>query len=85
MIAQTMIPEAVHIGGHRVVGLATLAGYLGGRWDNFLMRVVDILYSLPSILFVIVLIDRERQGHGGRRGGVGRDRLRGRDRHGDLE
>jgi CRP-like cAMP-binding protein len=28
MIAQTMIPEAVHIGGHKVVGLATLAGYL---------------------------------------------------------
>jgi zinc transporter ZupT len=29
MIAQTMIPEAVHIGGHHVVGLSTLAGYLG--------------------------------------------------------
>jgi zinc transporter ZupT len=28
MIAQTMIPEAVHIGGHQVVGLSTLAGYL---------------------------------------------------------
>ncbi|EEF60696.1 ABC transporter permease [Pedosphaera parvula] len=33
-----------------------IAGYLGGRWDNFMMRVVDILYSLPSIIFVIVLI-----------------------------
>lgn len=28
MIAQTMIPEAVHIGGTKVVGLATLLGYL---------------------------------------------------------
>jgi zinc transporter ZupT len=28
MIAQTMIPEAVHLGGTKVVGLATLAGYL---------------------------------------------------------
>lgn len=28
MIAQTMIPEAVHIGGTRVTGLSTLAGYL---------------------------------------------------------
>jgi len=28
MIAQTMIPEAVHIGGSRVTGLSTLAGYL---------------------------------------------------------
>lgn len=28
MIAQTMIPEAVHIGGNKVVGLSTLIGYL---------------------------------------------------------
>ncbi|MES2837729.1 MAG: hypothetical protein V4667_09410 [Bacteroidota bacterium] len=28
MIAQTMLPEAVHIGGTKVVGLATLVGYL---------------------------------------------------------
>ena len=28
MIAQTMIPEAVHIGGHKVVGLSVLIGYL---------------------------------------------------------
>jgi oligopeptide transport system permease protein len=32
------------------------AGYVGGRWDGVLMRLVDILYSLPSIIFVIVLI-----------------------------
>ncbi len=32
------------------------AGYLGGRWDAWLMRAVDVLYSLPSIIFVIVLI-----------------------------
>jgi ABC-type dipeptide/oligopeptide/nickel transport system permease subunit len=34
----------------------SIAGYVGGRWDNFMMRVVDVLYSLPSILFVIVLV-----------------------------
>lgn len=28
MIAQTMIPEAVHLGGHNIVGLSTLAGFL---------------------------------------------------------
>ncbi|HAN00535.1 MAG TPA: hypothetical protein DCQ26_18225 [Marinilabiliales bacterium] len=28
MIAQTMIPEAVHIGGNRITGLSTLIGYL---------------------------------------------------------
>ena len=32
------------------------AGCLGGKWDGFAMRVVDVLYSLPSIIFVIVLI-----------------------------
>jgi oligopeptide transport system permease protein len=33
-----------------------IAGYLGGRWDEAMMRFVDVLYSLPSIIFVIVLI-----------------------------
>src|SRR6266850_5234044 len=33
-----------------------VAGYIGGRLDEAMMRVVDILYSLPSIIFVIVLI-----------------------------
>ena len=32
------------------------AGFLGGRWDNLMMRTVDVLYSLPSIIFVIVII-----------------------------
>jgi oligopeptide transport system permease protein len=33
-----------------------VAGYLGGRVDSVLMRTVDVLYSLPSIIFVMVLI-----------------------------
>lgn len=32
------------------------AGYVGGRLDSFMMRTVDILYSMPSIIVVIVLI-----------------------------
>lgn len=41
-----------------VIGVlwGSAAGYLGGRCDSVLMRLVDILYSLPSIIFVIVLI-----------------------------
>jgi ABC-type dipeptide/oligopeptide/nickel transport system permease subunit len=33
-----------------------IAGYCGGRWDSVMMRSVDVLYALPSIIFVIVLI-----------------------------
>jgi peptide/nickel transport system permease protein/oligopeptide transport system permease protein len=41
-----------------VIGViwGAVAGYLGGRVDAILMRIVDVLYSLPSIIFVIVLI-----------------------------
>jgi ABC-type dipeptide/oligopeptide/nickel transport system permease subunit len=33
-----------------------IAGYIGGRVDGLMMRFVDVVYSLPSIIFVIVLI-----------------------------
>jgi ABC-type dipeptide/oligopeptide/nickel transport system permease subunit len=33
-----------------------IAGYVGGKVDDVLMRIVDVLYSLPSIIFVIVLM-----------------------------
>lgn len=32
------------------------AGFVGGRLDQFMMRIVDILYSLPFIFFVIILM-----------------------------
>jgi oligopeptide transport system permease protein len=31
------------------------AGFIGGRIDNVMMRIVDILYSIPFIFFVILL------------------------------
>src|SRR6185295_4103880 len=33
-----------------------IAGYVGGRFDALMMRFVDVLYTLPSIIFVIVLL-----------------------------
>lgn len=33
-----------------------LAGYAGGKTDRLLMQLVDLLYSLPTLIFVIVLI-----------------------------
>lgn len=38
------------------VSYGATAGYLGGRIDNIMMRFVDILYSIPYILIVIVLL-----------------------------
>lgn len=33
-----------------------ISGYYGGRVDNIMMRIVDILYSVPLILYVILLM-----------------------------
>jgi len=33
-----------------------VAGYAGGRVDSVLMRIVDILYALPFVIFVIILM-----------------------------
>ncbi len=41
-----------------VIGVlyGTIAGYLGGKTDAAMMRIVDILYSLPFTIFVILLM-----------------------------
>jgi oligopeptide transport system permease protein len=36
--------------------LGSIAGYAGGRTDNFIMRFVDILYGLPYMLVVIIMM-----------------------------
>jgi oligopeptide transport system permease protein len=38
------------------VSYGATAGFLGGRVDNVMMRIVDILYSLPFMFFVILLM-----------------------------
>jgi len=38
------------------VTYGAISGYLGGRVDNVMMRIVDILYSLPFIFFVILMV-----------------------------
>lgn len=34
----------------------SISGYFGGRVDNIMMRVVDILYAFPTLLFIILLL-----------------------------
>lgn len=38
------------------VPYGALAGYVGGRAGAAMMRLVDVLYGLPSILFVLLLL-----------------------------
>ncbi len=34
----------------------SIAGFFGGRTDNIMMRIVDVLYAFPSLLFTILLM-----------------------------
>lgn len=43
---------SVLIGG----GMGVTAGFFGGWWDRFVMRVVDVLMALPSLLLAIVVV-----------------------------
>lgn len=40
-----------------VIGLlyGSISGYVGGKVDMFMMRIVDIIYSLPDTLMVVLL------------------------------
>ena len=34
----------------------SISGYIGGRVDNVMMRIVDIIYTVPDILIIILLM-----------------------------
>jgi oligopeptide transport system permease protein len=42
------------------VSYGAISGYFGGRIDNLMMRIVDVLYSLPYVIVVIVLLSMFR-------------------------
>ncbi len=54
----SLLVGIVGAGVSLVIGVlwGAVAGFAGGRTDGVMMRIVDVLYSLPSIIFVIVLI-----------------------------
>ncbi len=41
-----------------IIGVAygSIAGYLGGRIDNVMMRIVDVMFAIPYMMLVIVLL-----------------------------
>jgi len=34
-----------------------VAGYAGGKWDAVMMRIVDVLYSVPRLIFILIAIN----------------------------
>ncbi|MDD8023854.1 MAG: ABC transporter permease subunit [Paracoccaceae bacterium] len=65
LFARTLIAGRVSLAIGVLAGLVAavigvfygaIAGFAGGRTDQIMMRVVDVLYSLPFIFFVIMLV-----------------------------
>lgn len=48
-----LVPTAITVVLGTAIGL--VAGWLGGRTDNLIMRAVDVVYAFPSLLFFIIL------------------------------
>jgi oligopeptide transport system permease protein len=43
------------------IPIGLLAGYAGGRTDNLLMRLTDIVYAFPDVLFIITITTAFRE------------------------
>lgn len=44
------------------MGYGMTSGYLGGRRDNLMMRIVDVLYAMPSLVVIILIMVYFRAG-----------------------
>jgi oligopeptide transport system permease protein len=65
MLTRTLIAGRISLSIGLLAGLVAViigvaygatAGFMGGKTDEIMMRVVDVLYSLPFIFFVIMLV-----------------------------
>ncbi len=48
-----IVPTAITVLVGTALGL--MSGWLGGRWDNLIMRMVDVVYAFPTLLLFIIL------------------------------
>jgi oligopeptide transport system permease protein len=48
------------------VPVGAIAGWFGGRWDTILMRITDVIYAFPDLLFIILLSVAFRESFFGR-------------------
>lgn len=53
-LAVGIIPVAIIVSMGLLVGMT--AGYMGGKVDNLLMRLTDVVYAFPDLLFVIIMV-----------------------------
>lgn len=65
MLTRTLLAGRVSLSIGLLAGLVAVfigvlygatAGFIGGKTDEIMMRIVDILYALPFIFFVIMLV-----------------------------
>ena len=54
----SLLVAALATGVALLIGVTygAVAGFVGGHLDNAMMRVVDLMYSLPFVFFVILLV-----------------------------
>jgi peptide/nickel transport system permease protein len=55
-LASTLLAAAIG------VPLGTLLGYFGGRWDNFLMRLLEVVQAFPAVVLAMAIVAVFRQG-----------------------
>jgi ABC-type dipeptide/oligopeptide/nickel transport system permease subunit len=49
-----LIPTTIILIVGTLIGM--IAGYAGGRTDNYLMRLTDVIYAFPDLLFFIIVM-----------------------------
>lgn len=55
-VSFTISVSATTLGAVLGIFMGIWAGFLGGRWDNLIMRFADILFSFPSLLLAIFVM-----------------------------
>ena len=48
-----VLPTGIAVGGGLILG--TISAYFGGKVDYILMRIVDLIYSIPTLVIVLIL------------------------------
>ncbi|TQF78210.1 ABC transporter permease [Elioraea sp. Yellowstone] len=52
IVSLTAIAAAIAIGG----AIGMISGYVGGRFDTFVMQVMDVLLSFPSLILGLIVV-----------------------------